>query len=124
MRNCTFGAHNFLNKYENVIGPSSDNNVQHPQVYNTLVLNGLVCQSSGSAIAGVFTNCAFTVAAFEAWPTNCLNDESTIFADPSELQADEKGVTIVGKNIAIDTGDIRYVDPLIQTPTLRAIRGR
>jgi hypothetical protein len=127
MRNCTFGAHNFLNKYENVIGPSSDNNVQHPQVYNTLVLNGLVCQSSGSAIAGVFTNCAFTVAAFEAWPTNCLYDESTIFADPSELQADENGVPIVGKNIAIDAGDIRYVDPLYSNTDLagnpRAVNG-
>ncbi|MBR3820493.1 MAG: hypothetical protein IKJ37_02605 [Kiritimatiellae bacterium] len=127
MRNCTFGAHNFLNRYENVIGPSSDNNVQHPQVYNTLVLNGRVYQGSGSAFAGVFTNCAFTVAAFEAWPTNCLYDESTIFADPSELQADENGVPIVGKNVAIDAGDIRYVDPLYSNTDLagnpRAMNG-
>ena len=127
MRNCTIGANNYLNHNNYVIGPSSDNGVQHPQVYNTLVLRGNVYYGSGAAIAGVFTNCAFTTAAFDAWPTNCIYDEATIFADPSQLQADENGVPIPGKNVAIDAGDIQYVDSLYSATDLagnpRAVNG-
>jgi hypothetical protein len=86
-----------------------------------------VYYGSGAAIAGVFTNCAFTTAAFDAWPTNCIYDEATIFADPSQLQADENGVPIPGKNVAIDAADMRYVDPLYSATDLagnpRAVNG-
>ena len=128
MRNCTFGAHNYLNSNQYAIGPSSDNNVQHPQVYNTLVLKGGMYVSSSTEIQAVFTNCAFTTAALEKWPAyNSPYDSKTIFADPSELQADENGVPIIGKNIAIDQGDMQYVDPLYSATDLagnpRAVNG-
>jgi hypothetical protein len=128
LRNCTIGKNNYLSN--NALGPSSENGVQHPQVYNTLVLAGKVYNVedfSKEGYSGVFTNCAFTTEALKNWPASAIYDEKTIFADPSELQVDEKGVPIPGKNLAIDAGDIRYIDPLYSATDLagnpRAVNG-
>ena len=128
MRSCTFGTNNYLNSNQYAIGPSPDNNVQRPQVYNTLVLKGGMYVANATEIQAVFTNCAFTTAALEKWPaSNSPYDSTTIFADPSQLQADENGVPIPGKNIAIDQGDMQYVDPLYADTDLagnpRAVNG-
>ena len=128
LRNCTIGKNNYLSN--NALGPSSENNVQHPQAYNTLVLAGKVynvADYSKEGYSGVFTNCAFTTEALNSWPASAIYDEKTIFADPSQLQVDENGVPIPGKNVAIDAGDIQYVDPLYSATDLagnpRAVNG-
>lgn len=128
LRNCTIGANNYLSN--NALGPSSENGVQHPQAYNTLVLAGKVYNVqdfSKEGYSGIFTNCAFTTEAFDTWPACAIYDEKTIFADPSQLQVDENGVPIPGKNVAIDAGDIQYVDSLYSATDLagnpRAVNG-